>query len=685
MTTPALQVGVGIPGTDTPTSSVAVTWTTVTADLELNDSGGPVEITWGRADEIAQADPNSCRLTLAASEFKQDADGPYATLETVAQAIVIGQALRVRGQADGYLMRQRFFGYVSSITPLWPDGDVDHLRIEVRAESRLAWLARAKNLQDRTSAAMLTAGATSYWPMTEVLTDNDNISDPSPPWFEFDEQPNIRAMGNNPAGLSASFGWNPGTDSEWGPSPDGLPVANFEIASQDPSDPKIDAAQVAPVPQLGATDPWTITMIGRAGRGPLTEARKFVIFALRGRDDLGFYAAGSSQGYLQLYWDATFDSPYWAITAYDAAGAFVTAEVGTVFGDNAPRNKAWHLYTLTSTGGSTPTLKGYRDDELVVSVTLGAGDLADFNSISVGNMSYIPDDGEAADPRHEFGRLAIIDGNDLSLGEIGDLYEAIITATVGTEDDIQTRLERWFEYAGFATSRLTVTSPGATPLTAQDVNGASPLQLLQDVASTDGGVLFDSPSTVDTTYYGRSVRLAATTSVTLDVASQEVGSGLSTPADLASLVNSVTALAADGSAKVTRTDGASIGRVGYAGEEQTLFTNSTAHLQARADWRLHTSSVPRPRAPSLTLELAALSEIQQDAILGLDMWTVLALSGLPSSVDGVPASFYVEGGTETWTHQSCLVTVNVTDATPELEVGIYDDPVRGLFDTAVFG
>lgn len=681
--TPDLSVRIGTSGVDTPTSAAAPTYLDVNDDLELGDSGAPVEIAWGRADEIAQADPNTCTLTFAATAFRQNATGPsadLASLGTTESALVIGVPLQVRGKADGYSYRQRFFGYVASITPLWPDGDVDHLRVEVRAESRLAWIARAKELQDRTSAALLAAGATSYWPMTERLTDDNNVADPSPPWFEFDNQPHIRAMGNNPAGLTAAFGWPARED--FGPSPDGLPIANFEIAPQPVSDPKIDAAQVGPIPNISATAAWSVAMIARAGRTPLTDARKFIVFALRGRDDLGFYQAGSSNGYLQMAWFATSDEPFWSLTSYDSAGSLNTAEFGG-FGDNAPRDKQWHLYALTSTGGATPTLSGYVDGELVVTTTLGVGEMSEFNSISVGNMSYVPEgDAFATDPRHEFGRLAIMNGTELTAGEISDLYDAIITGSLGAGDTVEGRLQRWSDYAGFPAARLTVTSPGATPLTEQDVNGASPLQLLQDVAATDGGVLFDSTSTLATTYYGRSVRLVAETQVTLDVAGQEVASGLTTPADLANMVNSVTVVAADGSGKVSRTDSTSINLYGFSGEEQTMITNSAAHLLARADWRLHTSAIPRSRAPGLTIELGTLSEVQQDAVLGLGMWSIVALGGLPSEVDGIPAAFFIEGGTETWGFQSVSMTFNVTDATPELEVGIYD---AGLFDTAVFG
>lgn len=707
MTTPELQVQVGLAGTDTPTSTAAVTWTTVTNDLELGDSGGPVEIGWGRADEIAQADPNTCTLILAASEFKQDADGPYVVPADsgTAASIVIGQALRVRGKAHGYSMRQRFFGYVSSITPLWPDGDAEHLRVEIRAESRLAWIARAKQLQDRSSAAMLAAGATSYWPMTEKIPNHNSLSDPSPPWFEFDEQPHMYAIGLNPKGLTGGFGVAP--IETLGLSPDGLGVANISIGPT-PLDPtagdkfeaRQGAAQAAPIPTLGATQAFTVTMIGRSARGPLTDQRTFEIFTLTGRDDLGLHNAFASDGALRMVWNtSTLGSGLWTLSVIDGSTLVNTGFGVDYIGDNAPFDRRWHLYTMTSSGGSTPTIKAYRDRTLVVTMgPLAAGDMSDFNSVIAGNMTYLPDgtdtdaDGYADsafvladDPRHEFGRLAIMDGVELSAGDISDLYDAVIAGTIGDDDTVEARLERWFDYAGYPANRLTVTDPGATPLTAQDVNGASPLQLMQEVANTDGGVLFDDLAGTDTTYYGRSVRLTGTTDVTLDVAAQEVQSGLTAPVDLANLVNSVTAVAADGSAKVTRTDGASIALRGYSGEEQTLHTNSAAHLLARADWRLHTSSVPRSRAPELSLELSGLSDIQQDAVLGIGMWSVVDLSGLPSAAAGVPSSCFVEGGTELWTFQSCAMTLNVTDAAPEFEVGIYDDPARGLFDTAVFG
>jgi hypothetical protein len=476
-----------------------------------------------------------------------------------------------------------------------------------------------------------------------------------------------------------------------------LPVANFEIAAQpaEPTDgdklePKICAAQVGPIPTLAKTSGWTVLLIGRSGRGPLTDARKFLPFALRGRDDLGFYTPGVSEGYLQMAWFATSDDPYWSLTSYDAAGSLNTAEFGG-FGEGSPRDQRWHLYALTSSGGTTPTLTGYVDGTPVVSTTLGVGEMAHFNSISAGNMSYIPDGTDtdadgipdsdfllAIDPRHEFGRLGIINGTALNNNQLADLYAAIITATVGDGDTVEERLERWFDYAGFPAGSLTVTSPGTAPLTPQEVSGTSPLQLLQDVANTDGGVLFDSPSGTNTTYYGRSVRLTATTSVTVSAATQNIESGLSTPADLSALVNSVTVSAADGSAKVTRADAASIALYGYSGEEQTLFTNSAA----RADWRLHTSAIPVPRAPAVSFQLSALPDSRQDELLSLGMWSILGLTALPSAVNGIPTRFFIEGGTETWSHQSCVLSFNVTDASPELEVGVYDS---GLFDNATFG
>jgi hypothetical protein len=684
VTAPALIVQVGIAGTDTPISTAAATWATVTDDLELGEGGSPVEIGWGRQDEITQADPNWCTLTLAASEFRKTPTGPYAVLADTGQQVIISQALRVRAQADGYSVRERFHGFVSSITPLWPDGDVDHLRIEVRAESRLAWLARTKELQDRTSAAIIGLSATSYWPMSEAIKSNDGTAKSSPPWGDFDDQPRIWVRTTD-RGSAGGFAKTPNED--WGNSPDGLKVASFKPGSYGtwddglPISPR-SAAQVQSIPHIGPTQAFSAAFIARLGRTERTDASFYKLISLRGCDAFDFHDGsagyGDLHGEVSLSWSDDDGSPGWIFLAVQDGGVL---EDRKNIGAPRLRDTEWHLLTMTSSGGATPTLSFYFDGSLQGTLDWSRGGIT-LRSASVGDFSYIPQDNRPVDFHHEFGRFALWRGIELDGSDVAGMYQDIVNQD-GEGDTVTERIQRWARYGGIDPSFLNVSNPGNTPLLSQVPQGTA-LALMQDVALTDGGVLYDGRDGI-VQYLGPSDRITAPVALTLDVASEEVGAGLTAPADLQALVNSITYLAADDSAKVVVTDDASIALYGYLSDEQTLVTASPTFLRARAETRLRTSAHPRSRAPALDLELAALSEIQQDAVLGLDVWSVVALAGLPGEVDGIPETFFVEGGGESWGHQTCVVTLNITDATPERSYGIYDDPARGLLDSALFG
>lgn len=79
------------------------------------------------------------------------------------------------------------------------------------------------------------------------------------------------------------------------------------------------------------------------------------------------------------------------------------------------------------------------------------------------------------------------------------------------------------------------------------------------------------------------------------------------------------------------------------------------------------------RASSLSVDLLNLDAVDQAAILGLDVSSLLAASGLPSQAPATTADYFVEGYTETISATDYALTLNVTEAAAWLETVILDD------------
>ncbi|WP_183092900.1 hypothetical protein [Nocardioides stalactiti] len=663
---PSPTVDVGTRGTDTPlTTTASITWISANDDVEVQDA---IQIDFGRQNEISQADPNVCTLTFAASEFKVDASGPYAKITPSNALIGVGVPLRVRAQPNGQAVRNRFVGYIESITPVWPSGNLDTgLRIQVRASSRLAWMGRAKSLQDRTSAAILALGATSYWPMTESTESNDGTVKSSPPWHEFDDQPRIwvRASGEDKA-TKGAFAKTP--NEEWGASPDGLKVAAFKPV---PAGDSHLSAQVRKMPVISSTAAWSVTMIARLGRTERTESAEFLPFTLHSDADFQF---NGNPRYV-FAWNAYQKNAEWEIYAINGGSTDIVQVAAPGI-----RDTEWHLFTLTSGGGATPTLRAYYDDELVATLSVASGGFT-LRQIGVGESTYFDVDGKPVDLKHEFGRLAIWNGTRLTDSQVASLYDDIVNQD-GEGDTVTQRLQRWAEYAGYPTSQITITSPGDTPLLPQPPVGTA-LALMQDVATTDGGFLFDRRNG-NIRYLGPLVRTTASTaSIALDASVSEPGN-LAVTADTSEVVNQVTVKAADESETVVREDAASIALIGYNAQEHTLITASQPHLRERADWLLYKFGNPVPRMPAITVSVTSLSSGKQAQLLSesFEPGSLVTLSNIPTAINGVPTSCYLEGMTEVYGPGTCEVTLYVSDASAEAATFLLDDTTRGDLNSA---
>lgn len=631
------------------TSRLGWTWSDLSQRVAA-EAG--VSIGYGRSDQLSQPDANTLTVIFD--------DGDGALSPGGAQHLRIGLPIRVYARpVSSNAIFTRFVGFITGTRLVWPNGQGEHAQIQVQASSRKAVLGRARNIQDRTSAVVLAAGATSYWPMTEEIPGTEKTIPQSPPWFP-DDQPLMAYTNLADSDTAIRYGWP--TMDESHPMPDGLPVANM----YSPTDRVLEAvAEIEPIP---AGTAWSVSVMTRVPKDRKKSPQHHPIKVYSEHPDRAPEIISAAQ----LFWGTDSENNHvfaiQVIQPNGAGGLLQDLAVGAYGNDRGP----WHLYTLTCSAGANPTLRAYQDGKQIAQLTM-TNPAIDVGAVAVGHYTAANLD---PNQRTEAGRLAVYAGIELSAATVAEMAETIVK---GFSDD--TPLERIQRLADFVNVTGVVGDSGDTPILPQDVTGTSALQLMQDVADTDGGVLYDSKDG-DTVYRGRGARYTAAVGLTLDVAAQEVNADLSPGEDLSELINDVTSRATDDSLSIRRTDTTSIDAYGYSGTEIAMVTNSAPHIIARADWTLHRYSTPGVRVPTLAVELVNLVDSQQIAVLNADVGTLVKLNGLPANVVSMATRFFVEGWTETWVPESCVIAFNVSDASALLNTFVLDDAARGALDSA---
>lgn len=252
---------------------------------------------------------------------------------------------------------------------------------------------------------------------------------------------------------------------------------------------------------------------------------------------------------------------------------------------------------------------------------------------------------------------------------IGDHVAAGTTGFAG--DTAGARLARYAAFADIPTAEQDFAT-GSTDIAHTDPAGRSVVDMLQAVAAADGGAIFDAKDGT-LTYQGRGVRYQATAAITLSAAAQQIEADYVPKLDRAALLNTVEASNPAGTVAVRVVDAGSRDEYGDYSESLELLTDDETALHGAAWWRVNTRGEPTVRASSLSVDLLNLDAVDQAAILGLDVSSLLAASGLPSQAPATTADYFVEGYTETISATDYALTLNVTEAAAWLETVILDD------------
>lgn len=244
---------------------------------------------------------------------------------------------------------------------------------------------------------------------------------------------------------------------------------------------------------------------------------------------------------------------------------------------------------------------------------------------------------------------------------------------------------RIIRYAGLVNIPTAEIAAEAGSTTVQHVDTASKqvVELMRDMESTEGGVLFDARDGT-LTFHNRAHRYVATSAFTLDMGKHHVETGYAPKLDRTYILNDVTAQDTSGryTAHVVDTQSRDTDYGPMTAQLETASEDDDAPLQA-ASWLVYISKQPSPRVPACSVD--ALAQVGTSPscsqVMAVTVGTRITVGGHPQQMSYSSVDYFVEGGTRVYGPESLMLTWNLSPASPYADVLIVADPVRGVVGT----
>lgn len=236
------------------------------------------------------------------------------------------------------------------------------------------------------------------------------------------------------------------------------------------------------------------------------------------------------------------------------------------------------------------------------------------------------------------------------------------------------RIERVWSWLGMPAELLDLDA-GAATMGHIDPTGRDSWTYLQDVATTEGGILFVSSDGLLTLHSRtRSFDVGATADVTVSAAVIDPSTRL--VHSMADVVNDIT-VTRSGGAVARVVDSASVAEYGYISDSLTVYSDNDGDAFDRANWSLGLRSTPTTRLPELALD--ALSEPGTAAdVRALDIGSRVQITGMPAQ-GAATFDLRVQGYTERIGAGGWSVTANTTPYLAGTPL-ILDDATYGRLD-----
>ncbi|MFD9225355.1 carbohydrate binding domain-containing protein [Streptomyces sp. NPDC060064] len=265
-------------------------------------------------------------------------------------------------------------------------------------------------------------------------------------------------------------------------------------------------------------------------------------------------------------------------------------------------------------------------------------------------------------------------------GPSGDITQYVGHYTTGTTGHVgetaATRASRIASYVG-----ATVTAVGSTfsGIASQAALGSSPLQHLQEVAQTEGGVLIAARDSAGLILQSRDLRYNPTAAISIAHPDTETDS-VAFDDDDQKLCNIVIG-SRPGGATQRVINQASRDTYGPYEKQLTLLKTTDAELVDAAQWTVNRFADPPPEMRQLPLEAYTLPLATYRALLDADVSTVFGVTGLPAQAPASTTTVTVEGYTETIKNKQHLINFRVS-RTDTATVWVLNDSTYSVLGTS---
>lgn len=551
--------------------------------------------------------------------------------------IVPGQPVRVAVSSGG-VTRNRFTGRVSALSLGWPTGGQEYSTVALTAADCLAELSR------RTLRSFY---------------ENEIVGDMAAWFYTLGDAAGSLSAGDtsgngNPALVPAGSGTavSPGTGT--GPGTDGLTATQFFGGQY------LYGSNLTPL----STGAFTLEFWFRAASAPATA--QMILWA----DNA---SAGGGVGSLQVTLNATGKVTAALYGASGSAGVTSTE----VLSDGAI-----HYIAVTFDGATT------------LSLDIGGGS---FGTTTSASAPYSPFTRLAVggDPTGVYapfvGTLAHVAG--FATASSLQAFEHFAVGVLGyLNETASARFARILAWAGI--TDYVVADMADPAMASQSVQGISVADALQQVATTEGGVLFvngDGVVTLQGRYY-RALHTSPDATLTAD----DIDSGTLVDFDDQQYLNDVTVTTIDGATTVA-SDPVAIDAKGDYATSIDLASSDAQLASSVAQWTLAKHSVIKPRLASVVFDL--MTSTDGEWVLGSSVGTFfdiasvlfnlsigdhLALTDMPTQMFDAVTDLTVEGWSETISDTGWTVTANLLPFALA-EMFIFDDPTYGVLDGAPLG
>jgi hypothetical protein len=568
------------------------------------------------------ADPDFTSQVVGATSF---ADGA-----------AVAKTWTLNGAAEITDRRVRFLGQLAGNVPKWPgngvpgtatvDWDVQGVLRRLRTGAKLLNSPLTRLVTSRVNAGVGAVDA--YWPMEDgTLSTRFSSGLVGGPAMFANGDALAFASDSSFPGATALPKWSSGSGSWTGVVP---------------------APAVAPT-----TANWSVDMFFRIDTPVANPAVTHLISVTN---------TGTSQE-----WLVAINDTEWQLTATSTTGFTPTTVVSNITGVIPAFFGGWVLLHLreVQSGGNVAW-----EFSLVPESTGGNSQVTGTFAGTVGRIARLHNGFAVPSGGVSFGHA--IASHDRTLGWLAPADTAYIGEPATSrifrlcyEEQVPLTLDGLYTGTDGWNTRAPVIDVGLTPMGGQEAK--SLLDLLQECADVDGGILADSQALLGLTYRaGRSLQNQAPA---LSLTS-EVVNPLEPTDDDKGLVNSATVTRTNGGSGMFE-DVTSIAELGLYDDSVTLNVWSDDQTEDHASWRVHEATWPEMRVPVLTAELAKNTSSEADWV-DAAIGDVVEATALPVEYPDRSLSQLIDGYAETISPFLWTLAMNVRPSGP-WNVGIVDD------------